>query len=98
MASTLLIYAFSQTSLEWFFLFGCVTAVLVRIEWLRQVARHGLASWLAITCMGAALPIAWNLRDATSRSIAERKNEILRTSKFAVVSEKASRISVGTAG
>jgi peptidoglycan/LPS O-acetylase OafA/YrhL len=51
----MLIYAFSQTGLEWFFLFGCVTAVLVRVEWVSRVARHELASLLAIACLGAVL-------------------------------------------
>lgn len=66
--SSMLIYAFSQTGLEWFFLFGCVTAVLVRVEWVSRVARHELASLLAIACLGAVLlwqPLVYSFAGAS---------------------------------
>jgi len=54
-ASALLIYAFSQSNLEWFFLAGCVTAIVTRIEQVRRVADGWPAAVLAIACMAATL-------------------------------------------
>ncbi|WP_177200543.1 acyltransferase family protein [Paraburkholderia diazotrophica] len=53
--SAVLIYVFSQGNLEWFFLAGCITAVVVRIERVRQMARGWPATVLAISCMVATL-------------------------------------------
>jgi peptidoglycan/LPS O-acetylase OafA/YrhL len=54
-ASAVLIYSFSQSNLEWFFLAGCMTAVVIRVERVRRVASRWWAGALASACMAGTL-------------------------------------------
>lgn len=54
-ASALLIYSFSQSNLEWFFLAGCAAAMVIRVERVRQLALGRCATALAISCIAATL-------------------------------------------
>ncbi|MFX1675219.1 acyltransferase [Paraburkholderia sp. A2WS-5] len=54
-ASGALIYLFSPNNLEWFFMAGCATAVVVRIDRVRQMAGGWFPAALAISCIAATL-------------------------------------------
>ena len=65
--AALYIWLYSDTQIEWFFLGGCVAAVLTRVEMVRKLAAGWAGSAVALIGLGAALewqPVVYSLAGA----------------------------------